>query len=123
MALSYLLDENLLSGPLWHAIQQHNGGGHDAIDVVRVGDPACPPRGTLDPQVLIWAEQQGRILVSLDESTMPGFLTAHLAAGRRSPGVFLVRGGQPLPAIVAELVLRAHAGDPAHYADCVNYLP
>src|SRR5262245_65086760 len=90
MALCYLLDENL-RGPLWRAIQQHNAAGMDVIDVLPVGEPSAPPLGTSDPDLLLWAESYNRVLVTLDVNIMPGHLAAHLQAGRRSPGVLLLR--------------------------------
>jgi hypothetical protein len=62
--LRYLLDENL-RGRLWQAIGVHNQTGAYPIDVVRVGDPPDLPLGSLDPDILLWAEREGRILVSL----------------------------------------------------------
>jgi uncharacterized protein (DUF362 family) len=67
--LRYLLDENL-RGVLWRAIQRHNALSVYAIDLVQVGDPPDLPLGSLDPDILLWAERQGRILVSLDKKTL-----------------------------------------------------
>lgn len=42
MALVFLLDEHL-RGPLWNAIERHNGGGEYVIDAIRVATPpTCP---------------------------------------------------------------------------------
>src|SRR5262245_36674214 len=123
MALLYLLDENLRGGALWHALQRHNALGANPIDVVRVGDPPDLPCGTPDPQVLLWAEQRGRVLVSFDVTTMPGHLAGHLAAGQRSPGVFLILPGHRVHELVDELVLRAHTSPDGFYADRIDFIP
>jgi len=58
-----------------------------AIDVLRIGQPDAPPRGTLDPDVLSFSEQ------------------AHLAAGGHHWGIFNLRRGYGLGVYLAELQL------------------
>jgi hypothetical protein len=122
MLSRYVLDEHL-RGLLWHALQQQNAGGAHPIDVVRVGDSPDLPLGTGDPTVLLWAEREGRILVTRDVKTMRGHLAAHLQAGHHSPGVFLIRRQATLPEVVDHLVLVAYAGDPAAVRDQAQYIP
>src|SRR5947209_2547647 len=55
-----------------------------AMDVLRVGDLGAPPRGTLDPDLLLAAEQMGRLLVSRDKKTMPRHLIRHFASGHHT---------------------------------------
>ena len=123
MAIPFLLDENLRGGGLWQAIQQHNAQGWNPLDVVRVGDPPDLPLKSLDPAILLWAEKTGRILLSLDKHSMPGHLLAHLKAGHRSPGIFVIRKNCSIPQVLFHLVMVAHAGDPAIYMDTINYIP
>jgi hypothetical protein len=120
--LRFVFDEHL-RGPLWRAIQRHNARGDDPIDAVRVGDLADLPLGTSDPTLLVWAEREGRILVTSDKTTMPQHLQMHLAAGRRSPGVFLLRPDWSLRAIVSFLVLAAYASEPEEWQDRLEYVP
>ena len=80
MALCYLLDEHL-RGPLWQGIKSPNALGLYLIDAVRVGDPIDLPLGATDPEILLWAEREGRILVSQDEATMKSYLADHLRGG------------------------------------------
>jgi hypothetical protein len=122
MPLSYLLDENV-PGRLDRAIGRHNAQGTYLLDVVRVGEPADLPPGSGDPEVLVWAELQGRILVSLDENTLPRHLADHLGVGRHSPGVFLIRPQFTIPQVIAFLALAAYAADPAEYVDRIEYVP
>jgi hypothetical protein len=122
MPLCYVLDEHLRR-ILWNAIQQHNAGGIDLLDVVRVGDPADLPLGTKDPELLLWAEREQRVLVTRDGSTMPGHLAAHLAAGRHSLGILILRPGHPLPQLLFYLALAAYILDPAELRDQYRYLP
>ena len=71
MPLRYVLDEHM-RGLLWSALQGHNRAGIDVIDVVRVGDPVDLPCGTKDPDLLLWAQREGRVVVTWDRGSMPG---------------------------------------------------
>ena len=122
MAIKYALDENL-RGPLWRLIARHNQTGDDAIDIVRVGDLDAVPLGTLDPELLCWTEDEARILVSHDKRTMPMHLASHLAAGRHSPGVMILKPAASLREIGEFLVLAAYATDPEEWADAIRYVP
>jgi hypothetical protein len=122
MPLRFVLDEHL-RGLLWKAIQHHNAASAFPIDVVRVGDPADLPLGSTDPDILLWAEREGRILISQDRDTMITFFWNHLHAGHRSPGLLLLRSGVSLPIIVFELALISHASDPADLFGLIRYIP
>jgi hypothetical protein len=120
--LRFLVDENL-RGQLWKALAWHNQGGVYPLDAVRVGDPADLPNGTTDPDILVWAEREGRILVSGDRKTLLAHFSDHVSAGRHSPGLFLLRPSSPLPEIVEFLVAVAYASDASEWADVWRYIP
>jgi hypothetical protein len=122
MALCFLLDEHL-RGPLWWAIQQHNGQAVDVLNVLRVGDPPAPPLGIADPDLLLWCEANGRTLVSQDYHTMPAELAAHVAAGGHLPGLLLLRSKWKIPEVIDALVLHDQAYDPVDLIDQVVYIP
>lgn len=123
MPLRFVLDEQLRGQPLWYALQRHNAVGINVIDVVRVGDPSDLPLGSLDPDILIWAQRHDRILISVDYSTLPTHLADHLAGGNHSPGVLMIRRHSTLPRTITALELAAHAGDPADYQDTIIHIP
>ena len=121
MPLAYLLDENQ-RGLLWDVIQRHNARGVDPLDAVRVGDLPELPLGRQDPDILLWAEAQERILVTFDKSTMPGHLADHLAGGHHCPGIFMVsRTSRPLE-VLEFLILAAYASEPAEWRDWIKYV-
>jgi hypothetical protein len=122
MPLAFLLDEHL-RGDLWDHIRAHNAGGGPPIDAERVGGPPDLPRGSKDPAILIWAEENGRIVVSRDFSTMPGHFVAHSAAGRHSPGLALLRPSATYPEIVSYLEAASYACEPYEFADAVRVIP
>ena len=122
MPIGFVLDENC-RGPLWTAVRSHNKRGMDTIDVVRVGDLPDLPLQAPDPEILAWAERSGRILLTYDESSMPGHWIAHLQSGRHSPGVFIVRANVSLPEIVEVMVIVAHASKSGEWVDRMEYIP
>jgi len=122
MPLRFLLDENL-RGALWTAIEQHNQAGINSLDIVRVGDLPDLPLGITDPDILRWAQRESRLLVTLDKTTMPGFLNQHLQSGQHSPGVLILRPGCLLPEVIDFLVVAAYASDPLDWLDQVQYFP
>lgn len=123
MLLSYVLDEHLRRGRLWRAIQRHNAANVFPIDVVQVGDSPALPLGSTDPYILLWAEREGRIIVSLDRDTMPGFLAAHLQAGHQCAGLFILHPQATIPRIVDYLVVAAYAADPALLQNRCEFIP
>jgi hypothetical protein len=122
MPLRFVLDEHL-RGTLWHALQRHNAAGVNIVDVTRIGGSVDLPLGTLDPDLLLWAERERRILVTRDWNTMPGHLFEHLRKGHHSPGVVLLQRGYSMTELVSILVVAAYAGDPTEFQDQVRVLP
>lgn len=122
MGIRFLLDEHL-RGPLWRAVRWHNSRGVHPLDVVRVGDPVDLRLGAEDPDILLWAEQLDRIVVTHDPDSMPAHLADHLASGHHSPGVFLCRSQSTLPQIVDFLVAVAYASEPDEWRDRLVFIP
>ncbi len=71
MTLKYLLDENV--DPLY-ALQLRRLNPDLVIRVI--GEPATPPKGTLDPEILCWCEENNFILVTNNRTSMPVHLGA-----------------------------------------------
>ena len=122
MPLSFLLDEHL-RGTLWRAIQHHLARGANPLDVARVGDPEDLPLGSLDPEILLWAEREERILVSEDRRTLARHLADHLLAGHHSPGIFTIRGTTTLPRLISFLEVVAYASEAHEWRDRIEYIP
>jgi predicted nuclease of predicted toxin-antitoxin system len=119
--LRFVIDEQM-RGRLLHAVQNHNTKSKFPIDATQVGDPQDLPRGTSDPDILLWAERNDRIVVTWDQSTMTVAFLAHLAAGRHSPGVVILRS-TTLPAAVTALETIAYASLPGEWFDRIDYFP
>ena len=119
--IRFVLDEHI-PGPLWPAILQHNNYGYDFVDAVRVGDPIDLPAGSKDPDMLIWAETNGRILISFDKRSLPGHLRRHLSAGRNSPGIIILKS-RTIPAAVNDLATIAYASQATEWLDMIRFFP
>lgn len=113
-----LIDENL-PPELADAIHSR-----DPILAVRgVGDGIAPPRGTLDPQLLVWIEENDFLLVTNNRGSMPIHLSHHLADGRHVPGILQVpKRKVTMGSVADEIVLHCGATLPGELQDRITYL-
>jgi hypothetical protein len=114
----YLLDEHVPPS-LKMAVHQHR----PEIIVWCIGDPGTPPRGTLDPDILLWCEANGFSLVTENRGSMPVHLQNHLAAGRHVPTIFILNDGMSIGQTAEELALISVATQSEEYADMIRFLP
>jgi hypothetical protein len=91
-----------------------------AIDLVRAQDVGLD--GVPDPEVLAWAAQEGRIVLSRDKSTMRGDTEARVAAGLAMPGLFLLRRASVRDLIEAVLLVDS-CSETWEWQDRVEWLP
>ena len=117
-SLRFLLDEDV-NQDLIPALRS----AEPAMDVLVVGQPGVPPKGTRDPGLLLAAETLGRTLISGARSTMTDHMKAHCDAGHHNCGVILLRGGFPLARYVAEIHLIWYVETPAEWLDRTDYIP
>ncbi|MDY7039358.1 MAG: DUF5615 family PIN-like protein [Chloroflexota bacterium] len=114
----FLLDEHILQATQSQLLRL------DAeIDVLAVGQPLAPPKGTSDPDILVWIEKRGYILVTANRRTISEHVRAHYAAGRSIPGILLLKRGVSLGQVIEQLYLLWAASDAEEYVDRILYLP
>lgn len=118
MAIRYLLDENL--GRQWRIQLLSRLSG---LTVWIVGDPSAPGLGTLDPDILIWCEARRFILVTNNRRSMPRHLADHLAAGRRIPGILVLRKNAAMGQVIEDLILIAEVAREDDYQNVISYIP
>ncbi len=76
-----------------------------------------------DPDVLAYAADHGRVLLTHDETTMPGHLSDFLATGRHSPGVIVVDQELATGRAIEAVLLVWEASGPEDWADQYFYAP
>jgi hypothetical protein len=91
------------------------------LDVVRVQDVGL--RTSPDPAVLEWAAAEGRILLTHDRDTMPGWSNLRVQADQVMPGVFLVSDHMPLGQAIEEILLANECLSAGECNDQVLYFP
>jgi Domain of unknown function (DUF5615) len=120
-SIRFVLDEDVPAA-VWQAVQDHNARGAYPLEVVQVGRLAALPKGTRDADLLIWAEQEGRVIVSRDRKTMTGHYADHLSAGRHSAGVLIISPTR-MDDLIAQLALIAHTDGPSDWFDRIDSYP
>ncbi|NEP76788.1 MAG: hypothetical protein F6K17_04575 [Okeania sp. SIO3C4] len=100
MTIRYLMDENV--NPTYQTQIQRQ---EPELIIWAVGDEGTPPKGTLDPDILIWCEEHDFVLVTNNRTSMP----PHLTAGRHVPGIFILNPKMSVGETIDELILIALA--------------
>lgn len=116
--IRYLLDEHIPP-----AVRQQLMRLLPNLTVWMVGDPDAPPKGTPDPDLLVWCEIQDFILVTNNRKTMPSHLAEHLASGHHIPGILIADPTRDIGQMIEELALIASASFSKEYRDRIIYLP
>ena len=91
------------------------------LDILRVQDVGL--QGADDPDVLAWAAEQGRIVLTHDRATMPDYAYQRVAAGKKMPGVFVVNDRFPVGSAIQEILLIVACTNQTEWIGRVAYLP
>jgi len=91
------------------------------FDIVRVQDVGLA--GAEDPDILQWAAENGRILLTHDRATMPDFAYERVAAGDAMPGVFVLNDRFPIGQAIEEILLMDACSEQANWNGLVIHLP
>lgn len=116
--IRYLVDEDTT-----HAISDQLRRRQPDMVVLTVGDDLAPPRGTLDPGILLWLEREGYCLIARNRRSMPAHLRDHLAADHHMPGIFTLRARASIGQIIDDLLLIWGASHPGEYQDQIVHIP
>ncbi len=111
-----LADENF-NGRLLRGLRRERPD----IDLLRVQD--TPIYQADDPQVLEWAAQENRLLLTHDIETMVGFANDRIAAGLPMPGVIAARDRLPMGQVIEDLLLIIDASEMSEWDNKVTFLP
>ena len=91
------------------------------LDIVRVQDVGLS--GAKDPEVLAWAAQQGRVLLTHDVSTMTAYAIERVRSGLALPGVFAVSQSVPIGKAIEEILLLAECSQVGEWEGQIRYFP
>ncbi len=114
--LRFLIDENFN-----HRILRGLKRALPGIDYIIAQSAGL--KGHRDPEVLSWAAENGRILVTHDLKTIPKHAYERGRAGLPMPGVLAVPDSLPIRNAVEDLVLVAECCTEAELENVVLYLP
>ncbi len=116
--IRFLLDENL-SPRLQAGLQRRYPG----IDVLRVGNPNAPMGGTSDPDILLYLEEQQRLLLTSNRASMPVHIAHHLADGHHHWGIVFIRRNVSYAILIDEVGIIWGASTPDEWRNRVVWIP
>ena len=114
--LRLLADENFSNDIVRGVLRRH-----PSIDLVRVQDVGL--RETDDRLILEWAAKEGRLVLTHDANTMPGFAKDRILANQAMAGLFVVGQEASLAAVIDDLLLLAECSDTSEWNQQIVYLP
>jgi hypothetical protein len=91
--------------------------------VLVIGDESAPEKGTSDPDLLVWIEEQSFLLITNNRASMPVHLAGHLAQGRHVPGIVQLPRELNISRVIDDLLLIWAASLPGELQDTILYLP
>jgi predicted nuclease of predicted toxin-antitoxin system len=91
------------------------------LDIIRVQDVGLAGRN--DPDVLAWAAENRRILLTQDRASMPDYAFERVIAGEPMVGVFVLHDRFPTGDAIREILFVVACSDQAEWDRRVVYLP
>lgn len=91
------------------------------LDLLRAQDVGL--RSVPDPQVLEWAANKNRILLTHDFATIVRFAYERVARGEKMPGVIEVKFSVPIGSVIDDILLFVTCSAQGEWEGQVLYLP
>ena len=91
------------------------------LDLVRMQDVGLA--GAEDPDILAWAAENDRILLTHDRATIPDYASERLVAGEGMAGVFILNDRFPVGQAIQEILLMVACSEQAEWTGRVVHLP
>jgi predicted nuclease of predicted toxin-antitoxin system len=92
-----------------------------SLDIVRIQDVGLVKAP--DPDVLEWAAQENRVLLTHDRNTIPKFAYDRVAQGRQMPGVIEVDRSVSMNVAIEDILLLAVLSESGELEGQIIYLP
>ena len=116
MNVRYLVDEDV-HGALVKAVRLRE----PSVDIIDVKQLEI--RGSKDPEILEFADRDGRVLVTFDHRTMPRHFGERLSKGKTSAGVLIFSQKIALGEVVDSLLLIWSLSDADEWRNGLFYMP
>lgn len=118
MKVRFLIDENLPRSFQIAAVRKY-----PHLDILRVGDPTCPPLQSPDEVILEYLVEARRVLVTRNRKSMPGHVARLEARGLHHWGIFQVKAGTTYKQLMDALVLLAGASELEEWIGRMEWIP
>jgi len=115
----FLFDENMPHRAIRKLLRAQGA----SIQCWVIGEPGAPAIGSLDPELLVWIEENDCLLVTRNHASMPVHLRNHLALGRHVPGILTMKFRLAPWQMVEDLLLIWGASLPGEYQDQIVIWP
>ncbi|HJP95637.1 MAG TPA: DUF5615 family PIN-like protein [Pyrinomonadaceae bacterium] len=76
-----------------------------------------------DPEILAWAAEQERVVITHDRRTMPYHATSRIARADKVAGVVVVSRQLPISQVIDELEIIVSCSDMSEWENIVKHLP
>lgn len=76
-----------------------------------------------DPEILDWAANNNRILLTHDRATIPDFAYDRIMQEKMMPGVFVIHNRMPIRQAIDEILLLVECSQQTEWSDIILYLP
>jgi hypothetical protein len=91
------------------------------LDIVRAQDVGLT--GADDPDILAWAAENSRIVLTHDRATMSDYAYERIAAGEAMAGVFILNDRFPVGRAIEEILLMDACSEQADWSGRVVHVP
>lgn len=114
--MKFLTDENF-EGAIFRGLLRHKPD----IDLVRVQDVGLMEAD--DPEILEWADQEGRILLTHDRRTMPRYAYERMAEDKSIAGMIVMKPTISVGQAIEEILLIEAVYTSKEWINMVQDLP
>ena len=78
---------------------------------------------TSDPELLVWAAEHERVIVTHDRRTMPYHATSRIARAEKIAGIIIVSRQLPVSQVINDLEIIVSCSDMVEWENVVKHLP
>ena len=114
--LQFVADENF-NNDILRGVRRRSS----AIDIVRIQDEGLS--GAIDPIVLEWAAEAGRLVLTHDVSTMTAFAYDRVRVGQSMPGIVEASRELSIGNAIEDILLLAECSREGEWEGQIIYLP